>query len=150
MTSSETQQRLEEALTRLLTGQPARTDGRLTVANLCLEAGVGRDSFYRSPTIRARFTESRANHEAHEPELIRLREQLKTQQSAARTAARCHAENIRALQQTTTSYANQIQTLALHAAELAQENERLRIHLAHRRTVRALPTRTEAGRHPDG
>jgi uncharacterized membrane-anchored protein YhcB (DUF1043 family) len=143
MTTSETQQRLDEALTRLLTGQPARTDGRLTVANLCLEAGVGRDSFYRSPAIRARFTQSRANHEGHQPELIRLREQLRTQQAETGTAARRYAEAVRLLEQTITSYANQIQTLALRAAELADENEQLRNQLAHRQAVRTLSTRPE-------
>ncbi len=33
MTTVVTQQRLDEALTRLLAGQPAHTDGRPTVAN---------------------------------------------------------------------------------------------------------------------
>ena len=49
MTRVATQVRLEQALTRLLAGQPTVTDGELTVSNLCREAGVGRDSFYRTP-----------------------------------------------------------------------------------------------------
>jgi hypothetical protein len=139
MTTDITRQRLEEALTRMLAGRPTRTDGRLTVANLCLEAGVGRDSFYRNPTIRARFAEARANHSTHQPELTRLREQLAAHRSHAKDVARHHADVIRELEQTVTAYANRIQTLALHAAELAQQNQLLRQQLGRHEPVRLLP-----------
>lgn len=49
MTRSTTQTRLEQALNRLLAGQPVASDSDLTISSLCREAGVGRDSFYRSP-----------------------------------------------------------------------------------------------------
>jgi DNA-binding protein H-NS len=146
MTTAATQRQLDEALTRLLAGQPAHTDGRLTVANLCLEAGVGRDSFYRSPTIRARFAAACANHQAHQPELVRLREQLTAQRAEANAAARRNAETIRALEQTITTYANQIQTLALHAAELTQDNQRLREQLSRSGNLRTLPTTATTSR----
>jgi transposase-like protein len=73
----DTQTRLEQALTRLLAGQPTASDGALTISSLCREAGVGRDSYYRSPqqfkdTVAAAF----ARREAQQPELVALREEL--------------------------------------------------------------------------
>ncbi len=51
--STSTEQALREALTRLVSGNAARTDGRLTVANLAREAGVGRATANRAPALLA-------------------------------------------------------------------------------------------------
>jgi hypothetical protein len=79
------------------------------------------------------------NHQAHQPELVRLREQL-TAQRAEVNAAAVTPRPLRALEQTITTYANQIQTLALHAAELTQDNQRLREQLSRSGNLRTLPT----------
>ena len=49
--STETEQRLRAALVRLLTGEAIVTDGRLTVANLAREAGVGRATANRASVV---------------------------------------------------------------------------------------------------
>jgi hypothetical protein len=49
VTRADTHARLEQALARLLAGQPISSDGALTISGLCREAGVGRDSYCHSP-----------------------------------------------------------------------------------------------------
>ena len=76
MTRAATQNQLEQALARLLAGQPTASNGALTISSLCREAGVGRDSYYRSPrqfkdTVVAAF----ARRETQQPELLALREE---------------------------------------------------------------------------
>jgi hypothetical protein len=69
MTRPSTNARLNQAFTRLLAGQATVSDGLLNVANLCREAGVGRDSYYRSsPTFKAAFETARANQAGQRPE----------------------------------------------------------------------------------
>lgn len=126
MTRLSTEQSLEEALTRLLAGQPTVTDGTITVTNLCLEAGVGRDSFYRCPEIKKKFTAAKTNAEAHQPEVLHLREQLQALKREQKELRRDHALQVRGLETTIRTYANQIQALTLHNDELADENTRLR------------------------
>lgn len=48
-----TEQALRGALTRIVSGNATRTDGRLTVANLAREAGVSRATANRAPAILA-------------------------------------------------------------------------------------------------
>ncbi|MEV0408956.1 hypothetical protein [Actinoallomurus sp. NPDC050550] len=129
MTKAVTRARLEDALTRLLAGQPARTDGELTVSNLCREAGVGRDSYYRSKDIVERFEAAKANAEARKPEVLRLRDELAETRREHNRTKTAHAEVVRELEDTIRTYANQIQALALRNAELEQHNRRLRERL---------------------
>lgn len=141
MTRASTQTRLDAALTRLLAGQPTATDGSLTVANLCREAGVGRDSYYRSPQqFKDRFVAACGNHDGHQPELVRLREvvaELRRQQKRTVTG---HAAAVRDLEDTIKTYANQIQALALRSAELGDENLLLRQRHGQSANVVLLPT----------
>jgi hypothetical protein len=51
--SPSTEKKLRNAMQRLLAGQPARTDGRLTKANLHVEAGVSRATMNRATTVIA-------------------------------------------------------------------------------------------------
>ncbi|MFB7669383.1 hypothetical protein ACFC1R_36655 [Kitasatospora sp. NPDC056138] len=125
MTLASTDDKLSQALTRLLAGQPRCTNGELTVTNLCLEAGVGRDSYYRS-TIKDRFAECRANAHAQQPEAARLRDELRELTAARKADRREHARAQAALEELVRTYANQIQVLTLLGDELARENERLR------------------------
>lgn len=77
--SASTEQALRAALTRLVSGMPVRTDGRLTVANLAREAGVSRAAANRAPAVlvelrmamaatpaRPRATRSRSTKNAEE------------------------------------------------------------------------------------
>ena len=49
---------LREAMARLVAGRPRVTDGRLTVANLAREAGVGRSTANRAVDVLDAFRES--------------------------------------------------------------------------------------------
>lgn len=51
--SPSTEKKLRNAMERLLAGQPARTDGRLTKANLHVEAGVSRATMNRATAVIA-------------------------------------------------------------------------------------------------
>jgi septal ring factor EnvC (AmiA/AmiB activator) len=46
-----TESKLRTAMERLLSGQPTRTDGRLTKANLHIEAGVSRATMNRATAV---------------------------------------------------------------------------------------------------
>ncbi|MFF7579136.1 hypothetical protein ACFZBE_29790 [Streptomyces sp. NPDC008061] len=128
MTLPSTDEKLSQALTQLLAGQPTRTNGELTVTNLCLEAGVGRDSFYRSP-IKDDFAACRTNVNTHKPETARLREEIRQLTAAhkAKRAVRVRAQ--RELEDHLHSYANQFQALTVDNHRLATENTRLLQHL---------------------
>jgi chromosome segregation ATPase len=129
MTRDSTLARLDNALGQLLAGQPTRTDGELTVSNLCAEAGVGRDSYYRSPQIIEKFTAAKTNADARKPEIVSLREELADTRGKLKTQAREAAEDKRTLDGMVNTYANQIQLLTLRNAELEDENQRLRQRL---------------------
>jgi transposase-like protein len=126
VTRAATQTQLEQALTRLLAGQPTSSDGTLTVSSLCREAGVGRDSYYRSPqqfkdTVAAAFT----RREAQQPELVALREEIAALKRQRKETDRDHARVVRELESTIRIYANQIQVLALRNAELENQLDQL-------------------------
>ncbi|HYT92239.1 MAG TPA: hypothetical protein VEL76_26230, partial [Gemmataceae bacterium] len=96
------------------------------------------------PTIRTWFAAASANHQAHQPELVRLREQLTAQRAEASAVAGRNAGTIRALEQTITTYANQIQTLAPTSRRTDQDNQRLREQLSRSGNIRTLPTTAES------
>lgn len=130
MTRPDTERRLNDALTRLLAGQPTTTDGTLNVTNLCLEAGLGRDSFYRSSnTFRQRFTEAKANRESQEPELVSLRKKVRVLRRTTEDSHRDAAKRTREMEDTIRVYANHIQALTLRNQHLKQENRRLQEQL---------------------
>jgi len=133
MTRPSTNERLNQALTRLLAGQAALTDGQLNVTNLCREAGVGRDSYYRSPPMfKATFDTARANQAGQRPELAALRQQTADLKTEHQRMTRERNDTLRALQETVQIYANQIQALTLANAELHEHNRRLREQLENR------------------
>jgi hypothetical protein len=96
VTRAATQERLDQALTRLLAGRPSVTDGELTISNLCREAGVGRDSYYRTPAVVARFTKARTTAETPGTELARLRDRAATLTRAIKDGKRPRRANHRA------------------------------------------------------
>jgi chromosome segregation ATPase len=143
VTRANTQARLDQALSRLLAGQPTVTDGVVNVVNLCREAGVGRDSFYRSPQeFKDRFNAAQANSADHQPEVLELRTKLARLKQESKESARRQAATIHDLEETNKTYADHIQALTLANAELAAENQRLRAHINPREgNVMRLPKR---------
>jgi hypothetical protein len=126
VTRATTQDRLDQALTRLLAGQPAVTDGELTVTNLCEEAGVGRDSYYRTPGVVARFTAAKTSATPPGTELARLRDQVAPLKREITDLKRDHAAQISELEDQLKTYAGQIQVLTLANQQLRQDNQKLR------------------------
>jgi len=75
--------KIRGAMERLLAGQPLHSDGRLTVKNLALEAGLSRQQVYRSALLEEfnehlrRIAErGEAPTERHLQTIARLRQQL--------------------------------------------------------------------------
>lgn len=126
MTRAATSERLDQALTRLLAGKPSVTDGELTVSNLCREAGVGRDSYYRTPAVVVRFTAARTAAETPGTELAQLRDRAAALAREVKDGKRGYAAQISKLEDQVKAYAGQIQVLALANQELKEENQRLR------------------------
>ncbi|MFJ6372631.1 hypothetical protein ACIQK5_31145 [Streptomyces virginiae] len=84
--SPRAEQALREAMERLFTGTPARTDGKLTKNNLWREAGVSRATMNRATTVLAEW-ENRvgrspacAREQKQSEEIARLRRRLKDTQ----------------------------------------------------------------------
>lgn len=65
--SRTTEQALRAAMERLLAGCPAKTDGRLTVVNLAIEAGVSRATANRANAVLADFRRAVASQRARGP-----------------------------------------------------------------------------------
>lgn len=59
--SKGTEQALQAAMQRLLSGAAIKTDGRLTVANLAIEAGVSRATANRAASVLAEFRPAAAH-----------------------------------------------------------------------------------------
>jgi len=149
MTIDEKIQAAHDALTA---GRPGVSDGRLTISNICLEAGISRASFYRSPlaaTIRRDLADPGT---AKRPEADQLRAKIRELTAADKQLRSEHAAQIRDLRATVRAYANQIQILALRAGQLEDDNKRLTARLQHSGDnvtplKRALPERLVTVKH---
>lgn len=112
--SPRTEQLLEQAMERLLAGQPKRTDGQLTKNNLYREAGVSRATLRRVPHIltawdnRLADSPAAAHERTHHQELTALRAEL--------TSSRAHHRQLQ----------DQVDAAATVIAALAAENATLR------------------------
>ncbi|WP_405613583.1 hypothetical protein OG292_14330 [Streptomyces sp. NBC_01511] len=115
---------LMEAFERLMHGLPEVTDGKITIVNLCTEAGVSRASYYRSPVAEA-VKEILEAPQTRRPEPEELRAEVSRLKKAERELRSEHAAEVRELKDTVVTYANQIQVLALRNAELETQNARL-------------------------
>ena len=115
---------LMEAFERLMHGLPELTDGKITVVNLCTEAGVPRASYYRSPVAQA-VKEILEAPQTRRPEPEELRAEVSRLKRAERELRSEHAAEVRELKDTMATYANQIQVLTLRNAELETQNARL-------------------------
>ncbi|MDJ0418863.1 hypothetical protein [Rhodococcus opacus] len=131
--STATEQALESALDRLLSGQPLRTDGALTIAGLAREADVSRATANRATRTLKRLraaTATSENHNGTNPESLRQR--IRTLEKEL--AARMRRENgeVAALRQ-------RAHILAQHVQALALDNEALRKTLADHDLLHRLP-----------
>ncbi|MFJ8786924.1 hypothetical protein [Streptomyces sp. NPDC102476] len=124
MVSAKTEQALREAMERLLTGHPTRTDGKLTKNNLWREAGVSRATMMNRATAVLAEWDNRANRspaslrdQHQQEEITRLRRQL-----------RGNRQERQRLQQ-------QVDAAATVIATLLAENAALREQLAKRSGV---------------
>ncbi|GAA2118187.1 hypothetical protein GCM10009759_65280 [Kitasatospora saccharophila] len=113
------------AFEELTHGRPQTTDGSLTVVNIAAEAGVGRASYYRSP-VAAAIKEILAAPDSKRPEVDELKAEIRRLRKTERELRKEKAAEIRELQETINTYANQIQALALRNAELAEDARKLR------------------------
>jgi hypothetical protein len=104
--SARTQSMLRDAMGRLVAGRPRVTDGRLTVANLAREAGVGRSTANRATDVLDAFHASTAR--------VSPRRTPETDTAASRS---CDAAEIAGLKATVTQLAQQVQRLALQSEE---------------------------------
>lgn len=126
--STDTNHKIKQAFERLMLGRPEITDGTLTISNICAEAGVSRASYYRSPQA-AEIKQVLHAPQTKRPEIEELRGEVRHLKSTERRLRSEHATETRQLRDTLKTYANQIQVLALHAAHIENDNQRLRGHL---------------------
>jgi hypothetical protein len=124
-------EKIQAAYDTLTAGHPVISDGQLTVSNICLEAGISRASFYRSPLagkIRRDLTDPGSTTR---PGAGQLRAKVRELTAADKQQRSKHAAEIRDLRATMRTYANQIQILTLHLSQLQDDNQRLTARLQH-------------------
>lgn len=129
---SDLDQSIIAAFGRLANGESSVTDEALTVANLCLEAGISRASYYRSP-VAGVVKDPLASGAVVRPEIDQLRTQVKELRKTDANLRRDNSAEVRELKATVATYANQIQALALRNAELEAENAQRHLRTARRR-----------------
>nr|WP_172691076.1 MULTISPECIES: hypothetical protein [Rhizobium/Agrobacterium group]ASK43677.1 hypothetical protein [Agrobacterium radiobacter]ASK43807.1 hypothetical protein [Rhizobium rhizogenes] len=72
--SHSTEQALRAAMNRLLTGSAIKSDGRLTVVNLAIEAGVSRATANRAAAVLIEFRRAIGERREQPNEIAGLRE----------------------------------------------------------------------------
>ncbi|AQA21731.1 iclR helix-turn-helix domain protein [Rhodococcus sp. MTM3W5.2] len=125
---------LDNALQRLLGGQPLRTDGALTVTNLAREAGVSRATANRATDTLARLRvalAARAEPDNTSAPTI-MRERIK--QLEAELAQRKRDEN-----QDILELRRRAHILAQHVQALTLDNDALRKALANQNVLLRMP-----------
>lgn len=76
--------KLQEAMNRLLAGQPRSTDGKLTKANLAREAQVSPATLYRTKSIIEAWDKRVTDTTPRNPEAEKLREELAAKKAQIR------------------------------------------------------------------
>ena len=115
-------------MARLVAGRPRVTDGRLTVANLAREAGVGRSTANRAINVLEAF------HGAAARVPRRRNPEMETAAVRSRDAA-----DIAALKENVNQLAQQVQRLAVHGAEQRRIIDALRAALAEATAGKIVP-----------
>ena len=119
--SPRTATRLREAMDRLLTGRPQRTDGRLIKDNLWKEAGVSRATMNRATGILADWNTRITACDGFTPREARKNDELATLRAALADKTReC------------TELAHRLDAAATAIAALHHDNTLLRQELDHR------------------
>jgi hypothetical protein len=124
-------EKIQAACDTLTAGHPGNSGGQLTISNICLEAGISRASFYRSPlagTIRRDLADPDSTKR---PDAEQLRARVRELTAADKQLRSKHATEIRDLRATVRTCANQIQILTLHIGRLEDDNKRLTARLQH-------------------
>lgn len=132
--SPKAEQALQEAMERLLSGKPNRTDGALTKNNLWREAGVSRATMNRATSVLAEW-DSRVD----ESPATALDRQRREELSEVRGKLRKSRQECRELQ-------DQVDAAATVIAALLAENAAFREQLA-KRSAAVIPL-DRAPRHP--
>jgi len=109
--TEETERKLRNAMQRLLAGTAMRTDGRLTKANLHLEAGVSRATMNRATTVIADWDAAVGNEST--PRDLRLAGLEKAVSTLKETVVKLREEN--------TSLKRKNQTAVTVIAELSAQ-----------------------------
>ncbi|WP_190264632.1 hypothetical protein [Glutamicibacter nicotianae] len=113
--SAASEKKLRDAMERLLTGRPERTDGRLIKENLYKEAGVSRATMNRAANILVEWENKSAGPRPRD----RIIEQLKE-------AERKHTTTIKNLRQKIRMLESQLTATSTTIGELYVENQILR------------------------
>jgi RIO-like serine/threonine protein kinase len=119
---------LREAMARLVAGRPRVTDGRLSVANLAREAGVGRSTANRAVDVLD------ALHKA----AAKVPRPRAPEADTAAVRSRDAAE-IADLKATVNQLAQQVQRMAMHDAEQRRAIDALRAALAEATAGKIVP-----------
>lgn len=136
-------QNVVHAFERIMIGNAEHTDGTLTVAALCAEAGISRATYYRSPLAKI-ITGLLHEPDAPRPQTDVLTAEIARLKRAERALRSQYAAERRETHTTIAAYANHIQALSLRNAELEAENAALRETLHRGGTLTALAARSTA------
>lgn len=117
--SPATEKKLRDAMQRLLAGQPNRTDGRLTKANLHVEAGVSRATMNRANAIIADWNTAVGTQSApRDSQIVELQETLSEQKRTIAALRQRNTDLERKNQAAVTLIAElHVQLRAAHGAE---------------------------------
>lgn len=105
----ETETRFLEAMDRLLRGDPLRTDGKLTEANLCREAQRSRSTLNRYPTINTQFAEAKRNRGKASP--TNLVEKVRELEETLRQVRRQDNQKMKEVKQSRDRFAQEVYIL---------------------------------------
>ncbi|MET8292363.1 hypothetical protein ABZV80_45845 [Streptomyces sp. NPDC005132] len=130
--SAKTERALREAMERLFTGTPARTDGKLTKNNLWREAGISRATMNRATAVLAEWND----RTRHSPASLRDQQQ-RDEISRLRRLPKGNRQERQQLQR-------QVDAAATVIATLLAENAATREQLANRSVV-VIPLRGTGG-----
>ena len=122
-------EKIQAAYDALTTGHPGISDGQLTISNICLEAGISRASFYRSPLASPIRHDLADPGSTKRPEAAQLQAKVRELTAADKQLRSKHAAEIRDLRATVRTYANQIQILTLRTGQLQDDNNQLTARL---------------------
>ncbi|MHA5047617.1 hypothetical protein [Streptomyces sp. SD15] len=116
------------AFERIMSGHLEHTDGTCTITALCIEAGISRATYYRSPVAKA-LTVLLHAPDTPRPQTDTLTAEIAPLKRADRALRSQHSAVQREMRATIAAYAYQIQALSLRNAELEAESAALREHL---------------------